>query len=382
VLSLTRAGAAELAARWEAQIKSVALMDDAPAGDASGSQWGRRLTDSLLGSATSDDSEAEESIAVGLEFGANAFARGNSLHHTMKALDLLVAMTLYAVETSIEQAETRDARAADGVRIARHIHRRSTLLSLSATRGYMQAYTEALRERFRHLRHDLRNPLGTIKSVLALMNDESVPPDARADPRFQTMAKRNARSLEDLIADRLSDAAALLPIVADQRVSLRSVACAVRRELRSEIERRGVTMLIGSTAPYGRMDVPGLELLLRGVLQDILQECADGDQLRLEFSGPVDGRGTVSIACESGREPICDSAALDRLSSLARRIGASISAGQQVLVSVPMQALPVDQSGPIAERSVRREPVGLGDGDARDDIGGPRERYHGQSGAL
>lgn len=383
VLSRTRAGAAELATRWEAQIKSVALMDDTRLGHTADSNWARRLTDLLLGSPASDDSEAEEAIAAGLEFGTNAFVGGSSLHHTMKALDLLVAMTLYAVETSIEQSGARDAGPADGIRIARHLQRRSTLLTLAATRGYMQAYTEALRERFRHLRHDLRNPLGTIKSVLALMNDESVPPDARADPRFQTMAKRNARSLEDLIADRLSDAAALLPIVADQEVSLRSVACAVRRELRSEIERRGVTMLVGATAPYGRVDVPGLELLLRGVLQDILQECGEGDQLQLEFSGPVDGLGTVSVSCESGREPIHDKSALERLSSLARRIGASISAGQQVLVSVPMQAMPGDEITPIgAERSVTRGPVSLGDGDARDDVGGPRERYHGQSGAL
>ena len=378
MLSATRTGAAELATRWAIQIKSVALMDDAHLGSAVDPDRARRLSETLLGTSASDESEGEEAIAVGLEFGAKSFASGSSLHHTMKALDLLVAMALFALETSIDQSDMKDENAAHGVRIARHLQRRASLLTLAATRGYMQAYTDALRERFRHLRHDLRNPLGTIKSVLALMNDESVPLDARADPRFQTMATRNARFLEDLIADRLSDAAALLPMVADQEVSLRSVACAVRRELRSEIEQRGVTMLVGTTAPYGRVDAPGLELLLRGVLQAILQECMEGDQLQLEFSGPVDDRGTVRVTCESGREPIRDAASLERLSLLSLRIGASISAAREVLVSIPMQAPLGDESHSVhAERSVPRGPVSLSDGDARDDVAGSRERQHG-----
>jgi hypothetical protein len=167
-------------------------------------------------------------------------------------------------------------------------------------------------------------------------------------------------------------------MVADQEISRRSVACSVRRELRSEIEHRGVTVLVGTTAPYGRVDAPGLELLLRGVLQAVLQECIEGDQLQLEFSGPVDGRGTVNIACESGREPIRDAASLERLSSLSLRIGASISAARQVAVSVPMQAPLGDASLPLhTERSVPRGPVSLSDGDARDDIAGSRERQHG-----
>jgi signal transduction histidine kinase len=382
VLATVRDGAAELALRWEAQIKSVALMDDARPQHETDIDMASRLTAAaLFGSSTPDDHDAEEVIPVGLEFGSDAFARGSSLHHTMKALDLLTAMTLYAVETAIDDGEARESMsAAQGVRLARRLQQRAALLSLAVTRGYMQAYSETLRERFRHLRHDLRNPLGTIKSVLALMDDESVPPDARSDPRFQAMAKRNARSLEELIADRLSDAAALLPMVANQDVSLRSVACAVRRELRSEMERRGVTMLVGTSAPYGQVDTPGLELLLRGVLQAILQECVEGDQLHLAFGGPVEGRGTVSISCETGREPIRDKSMLERLTSLSQRIGASISTGEQISISVPMQA-PIGEERPVIvaeqERSVARAPAGLGDRETRDDLASPSQRHHG-----
>lgn len=385
MLTTIRADAVELAERWEMQIKSVALMDLAQPPDSGDLRWPRRLTEALLDSTLSGDLETDAVIPVGLAFGGNAFSTGSSLHHMMKALDLLSAMTLYAAETAIEQGTGHDVSAVQGIRIARHLQRRATLLTLAATRGYMQAYTEALRERFRHLRHDLRNPLGTIKSVLALMDDETVPPDARSDPRFQAMAKRNARSLEDLIADRLSDAAALLPIVAEQEVSLRSVACAVRRELRGEIEQRGVTVLVDTSAPYGRIDVPGLELLLRGVIQAILQESAEGDQLQVEFGGPLDGQGTLRFTYESGREPLRDSAALERLSAFAHRIGGSISAGEHVVISVPMQPASSDVSGSHGsgpERNVPRGPVALGDRNSGDDVGGTRQRHDGQTGTL
>jgi hypothetical protein len=217
------------------------------------------------------------------------------------------------------------------------------------------------------------------------MDDESVPPDARAEPRFQAMAKRNARSLEDLIADRLSDAAALLPIVPSQDVSLRAIACAVRRELRNETERHGVTLLVGASSPFGRVDAPGLELLLRSALQATLQECVEGDQLDLAFDDPVNGVATLSIACASGRPPLEDAASLERLTSLARRMGGSISAGERVLLSVPMHAHDEGEGvavGVEGERSVPRGTVNLGDLDARDDVRGTRQRQHGQSGTL
>jgi signal transduction histidine kinase len=384
VLSWVRDHADELAARWEAQVKTVALIDDARTVHGTNESSARRFVIAILGALSSDDREAEEAIACGLQFGADAFDRGTSLHHTMKALDLLAAMTLYAVETAADETDVGGATASHGIRLARQLQGRAALLSLAATRGYMQAYAEALRERFRHLRHDLRNPLGTIKSVLALMDDESVPPDARADPRFQAMAKRNARSLEELIADRLSDAAALLPIVPSQDVSLRSIACGVRRELRNETERHGVTVLVGTSSPFGRVDAPALELLLRGALQAVLQECVARDQLHLEFGDPVGEVATVSITCESGRRPLEGVASLERLSALARRMGASVSAGERLLLSVPMRAHAGGEGATVgveAERSVPRPAVNLGDLDARDDVRGPRQRQHGQSGA-
>lgn len=245
----------------------------------------------------------------------------------------------------------------------------------------MQAYADTLRDRFRHLRHDLRNPLGTIKSVLALMDDDSVPLEARVNPSFRAMATRNARSLEELIADRLGDAAALLPVVSGHDVSVRAIACAVRRELRAEAERRGVTILVKQGGPHGQLDAAGLELLLRGTLQAVLQECSSGERLQVEFVQSA-GRATAIVSRDSSRPPIRDADALERLGVLATQIGASFTAAERVELSLHFR--PSDNGRVQAadrERSVPRDSNGLGDGEARHDVRGSREGHHGQTGA-
>ena len=370
--------AEDLAARWIEQSRVVLRLDQHEGQEAEHAVDGRGLVDALL-SAFGDDAASEDVVGYGMRFGASAFGRGVSLYHVTKALDLLAAMTLYAMESALERMDTPPVSAVDGLRLARQLQRRSALLSLATTRGYMQVYAETLRERFRHLRHDLRNPLGTIKSVLALMDDDSVPLEARLNPSFRAMATRNARSLEELIAERLSDVTALLPIVAGQDVSVRAVACAVRRELRAEADRRGVGIQVDEGGPHGRLDAAGLELLLRGALRAALQECETADQLRIGFEAPS-GRALVVVSWASGRQPIQDEAALERLRTLARQIGATITASNRLELSVQLRSA---DGAPLAERerSVPLESAELGDGDARHDLRSSREGHHGQAGA-
>ena len=378
---LLRPGAADLAARWTAQARVVLLLDRTDGGRPEPMIDAEGLVDALIGDVGSGESIPESAIGLGLQFGANAFVRDVSLHHVLKALDLLAAMTLYAMESALERDDAPTITAADGVRLARRLQRRAALLSSAAMRGYMQAYSDTLRDRFRHLRHDLRNPLGTIKSVLALMDDDSIPLEARVNPNFRTMATRNAKSLEDLIADRLGDAAALLPVVTGHDVSIRAIACAVRRDLRTEAERRGVSILVEQGGPQGQLDVAGLELLLRGTLQAALHECGPGEQLNVEFDQAAD-RASVIVSNHAGRPPIRDARALERLTTLARQIGFSLTVADRVLVSIQFHPgdLGVVQSAE-RERSVPREAAGLGDGETRHDVRGTREGHHGQAGA-
>ena len=377
VLPLLRRQAGDLAERWTAQARRTQLLSDTGSQDAATEAHG--LVETLIAGLANGNDGSDDTIGRAMRFGAAAFTRGISVHHVLKALDLLMAMTLFAMESVFGQIEESAATtAADGVRLARRLQRRGALLSLAATRGYMLAYSDALRDRFRHLRHDLRNPLGTIKSVLALMDDDSVPLEARVNPSFRAMATRNARSLEELIAERLGDVAALLPSVAGQDVSIRTIACTARRELRAEAERRGVTVSVEEDGPHGRLDASGLELLLREVLQATLQECEPGEQLHVDFDRTV-GQATVIISRESGRSPLREDA-FERLRTLAKQIGATVSAGERTLVSIPFRA-PETELSAERVRSVPGNSDELGDGEARHDVRGAREGHHGQAGA-
>ncbi len=337
------------------------------------------LVEALITDVPSDEGTSEHAIGHGIRFGGSAFAQGASIHHVLKVLDLLMAMTLFAMESTLGQLDNGPATtAADGVRLSRRLQRRGALLTLAATRGYMHAYVEALRDHFRHLRHDLRTPLGTIKSVLALMDDESVPLEARADPSFRAMAARNAKSLEELIGVHLGDAATLLPITAGQDTSVRAVVCAVRRELRAEIERRRITISVDHGGPHGRMDAVGFELLLRELLEATVQECEPGEQLHIGFDRSA-GHAIVAISREEGRSALYRVNSLERLSTLARQIGATITVGGRLLVSIPLRStdipLTVDRARPVPT-----DVQELHEGEARHDVGSARESHHGQTG--
>ena len=380
ILPLLRQQAGDLAERWAARSRSTLLLDQKDDGDALQLADSQGVVEALIADFASADNASEDLIGHGLRFGSTAFAHGVSIHHVLKALDLLMAMTLFAIESTLGQLEDAPATtAADGIRLSRRLQRRGALLALAATRGYMHAYVETLRDRFRHLRHDLRTPLGTIKSVLALMDDDSVPLEARGDPSFRAMATRNAKSLEDLIGVHLGDVVTLLPTAAGQDVSVRAIACAVRRELRAEAERRGVTVSVEQGGPHGRLDAVGLELLLCELLGAILQECEPGERLHIAFDRSL-GHVIVMLSREPARPAVHDLPSLERLSTLAAQVGATITPGERIVVSIPLRPGEVSSTVERA-RSVPRDADELREGQQRHDVRSARESHHGQSGA-
>ena len=380
ILPLLRQQAADLAERWTARARSTLLLDQKDDRDALPLADSPGVVEALIADFASGDNASEDLIGHGMRFGGTAFAHGVSIHHVLKALDLLMAMTLFAIESTLARLEDAPATTAvDGIRLSRRLQRRGALLALAATRGYMHAYVETLRDRFRHLRHDLRTPLGTIKSVLALMDDDSVPLEARGDPSFRAMATRNAKSLEELIGVHLGDVVTLLPTAAGQEVSVRAIACAVRRELRTEAERRGVTVSVEQGGPHGRLDAVGLELLLRELLSAILQECEPGEQLHIAFDRSL-GHAILMLSREPARSAFHSLPALERLSTLAGQVGATITPGERILVSIPLRPNEVPSSVERA-RSVSRDADELREGQQRNDVRGARESHHGQSGA-
>ena len=375
----------DLAGRWIVQARDVAPRDSAT--DPDGEQDPGDILPmigALASACRADHTTADDGVALGLAYGTEAFERHVSLHHMLKGLDLLAAMTLYVVERAASEAATMDdlpASAADGVRLCRQIQQVAGLLAFAAAKGYTQAVSDGLKDRLRHLRHDLRNPLGTIKSVLALMDDESMSATERSDPKFRAMAKRNARSLDELIVARLSDAAAVLPTLAHQSVSLRAIACAVRRSLRAEAEAHDVSVTVAPGRSRVRVDAVGLELLLHTTLLSLLREAPAGDELAIGFGdarGPRGPRATISITARSGRVPFDDATTRERLVALVKQMGGTldVSTGSLVL-SVPIEGT---EGGPPPQATPGRSPSGQRQ--PRHDIGSASQRDDGEAGAF
>jgi hypothetical protein len=178
-------------------------------------------------------------IRTGVAIGAKAHRQDASLHLMLKELDLLGTLLLRGAELVAAKYKP-GGTGHEGLAVARRIADATSQLRLAATIGYTQAIEDALRERYRALRHDLRNPLGTIKSAVALLTDENVPMEMRESPRVRAMVVRNTSSLDQMIGEALGDAAARLRAFdAAQEISTESSAdsSTSAREQRDDVAR-------------------------------------------------------------------------------------------------------------------------------------------------
>ena len=177
----------DIAARWESPAEAAALV--------------RLFATSLV----PEGNSSRDAVARGSVLGSAAFEAGVALERLLRTLDLLEAACLDVVADAMAEGEATSAGIADSVRLCRQLRQASAAVAIAAAEGYAAATDRALQERFRRLRHDLRNPLGTIQSALALMIDESVPEEARRSPRFRAMIERNTAVLDQMIVSRLAD---------------------------------------------------------------------------------------------------------------------------------------------------------------------------------
>jgi signal transduction histidine kinase len=225
VTALLEQRADDLAARWWEGARAlwsgatISTVEDArtspdPALREPASGLVRALAATLL----APESARQEAAARGFALGASAFAQGVTLPALLRAVQRLTTSCLDVVEDVVVGGGERVVPR-EGVRVCRELQDEGERFVADATRGFLEAGDHALRERFRRLRHDLRNPVGTIRSALSLMADESVPEEARRSPRFPAMIERNVALLDQLIVERLSDSAACLLPTPDPRAS-------------------------------------------------------------------------------------------------------------------------------------------------------------------
>jgi len=381
-----RRRSAAILSRWAAEARAVIVLGDPEATRNEGHRLELpappELLEALLAALTGEEPPGEI-VTQGFRYGSAAFGAGMSLHHTVKVISLLTSAVLDALGDVFQDAGAPSANALDALGVARSLHRASVLLTLTVMRGHAQSDAESLRERFRHLRHDMRNPLGTIKSVLALMDDESVPIESRANPSFRAIASRNARSLEEMISLQLSDAAIASPSGAPQDVSLEALLGAVQWDLRPDVDRRGVILDVERADLRMPLDVPGLELLLNAVIVAVVAECAPGERITIGLVHERMDRVSIRLCRASGGAPIADASAAERLVSLAQRMGTVLTLDDAIVLTLPPGG--ERRAGETLDREPyvpsRRGGASVG-GQSRDDVGGARQGKHGETGTF
>lgn len=303
VAAALEAEAPALAERWQVQARAVApRVVGRRAGDVE--DVARRAVVALACALRRAPRCQDDALRAGWEFGGRAHARGTSLHYMMKELDLLEAMVLYVAEQTAKRGD--DAReegssGADVMGAARRMHRTFAAMRLAATKGFTHALVETLRGRYRTLRHDLRNPIGTIRSAIALMEDETLPADVRFGARYRAMVTRNATSLETLVAAALGDAQAHGPALTLQEVSLGELARTVRRDLRDDAEAAGCTIelapsLVAPTVPAVCADSTAFELVLRSLVDAALDEARRDTAVTVGLRALRDRTAAVTVS--------------------------------------------------------------------------------------
>jgi signal transduction histidine kinase len=352
VAAALRADAAELTGRWKAQARSHAprLSGSAESSDSQPeADTAHAIVDAMANALGNNASWQTDLMRRSWDLGSIAHHAGVTLHYMLKEVDLLVAMVLYAAERGLEGLEGSPA---EGMQMARRLHEAGSLLRLTAAQGFTHSYLDALRDRYQTLRHDLRNPLGTIKSAISMMDDLTVPAELRTDPRFRVMVTRNATSLDALIGAGLSDDAAHELAFSRQRISLRDIAVAVRRDLRQRSADVTCAIEISEGLPMISADPMGFEMSLKAVLVNLLGQLPPRSTVRIEEAGIKDRSAVVSVISvrPDGVEDTAGALALAaELSELSKQTGVRIWAAGPVFLEVA--GLPVEATHDLSSGS-------------------------------
>lgn len=294
-----------------------------------------RAIDAIARSLTADTRWQDDLIRAGWAVGAEEFRLGASLHALLRQLDLLEAMILYVIEVSANTPATESATSRDGVGAARRIQRARSLLSLAALKGFTEAYLDDVRARYRLLRHDLRNPLGTIRTAVSLMEDESIPADMRANPRFRAMVKRNASAMDSMIGLRLSDETLQEEAFAWHDVSLADVARAVRRDLREDATDAGCDIVVDDTLPTLRMDAMGVELVLRAIVGAMLRSASAHTSINIGPAATAASAVTITAQFDTTQLTAGTVVDLTLADQIAKRIGGRVWLDDAIRLEMP-----------------------------------------------
>lgn len=296
----------------------------------------------------------ERVMRAGWGAGTAAFWRSASLHQLLKELDAGIALLLRAAHAATFDYPGQ-ASALDGLGLARRLNDAASLLRLAAAGGYTRVMADDLRSRYRTIRHDLRNPLGTITSAVAMMEDETLPEATRQNPRVRAMVARNARSMDAMISAALGDSAARLPALALQSTTLRDVACAVRGDLRASVDR--VDVAVGEALPTFPIEVAGLELMLKALVLEVARHAEERAEIVIDLAELGPRTATLAIFSSGERREGAEALDLTFARDLVTRLGGRVSSGPglSVLIEIPMEPIAARESSRDSGNDVARE---------------------------
>ncbi len=279
------ARAPQLAAHWQARAVAATPRQDAPAGVAAAGPAPEAVVRALAAGLTKDAWPAGEVMRLGWGAGVAAHRAALAVSHVQRDADLLLAVVLAEAERVLADVpDDMGASPVAALALARRLQRLSASYAQASVAGFLHTQRETLRTRWRTLRHDLRNPIGTIQSALALMDDEALPLESRQHPRMRAMVARNAGTLAQLITDGLDDRAAASVLAAQQAVSLRALADAARREVREAARDAGCEVDVAHVAdePLATVEAATVELALTVLLLAGLAQARRGEVLRVD----------------------------------------------------------------------------------------------------
>jgi signal transduction histidine kinase len=331
-----------LAARWTERAAAAAPRPAESGGGAESSPAvdAEAVVRALVASLRKDARWPGEVMRLGWDAGADAHHAGLAPHHLLTDAELLVAVVLAAAEQCVRQGGCeahRTATAADGIAAARQLQRAGALYTHAAVASFLHAIVTALRAHYRVLRHDLRNPVGTIRGALSLMEDETVPVESRLGPQVRAMVARNALSLDNLISTGLDDLTAESLLTAPHEMSVRDLALATRRALREPARLADCDIVVGDDLPTVRVDAAAVELTLSAVLLAGIACAVPGDVFRVEHgraAAPGSAQRPPDLVTlrvvhergEPGGELVWDLHGLELAASVAAEFGGCIGA--------------------------------------------------------
>ena len=174
------------------------------------------------------------------------------------------------------------------------------------------------------------------------MEDETIPAEMRASPRFRAMVKRNATSIDAMIGQRLADTTTRDEAFSWHMVALTDVVRTVRRDLREDAADAHCDIAWQQELPTLRTDALGAELILRMVIGAVLRETVPHTEVRVELESVAPKMVTLLVRHQVGenRHAECE-AGLALAEQLAARLGARVRADNDVVRIV----LPISSAG-------------------------------------